>query len=69
MERGFVPDYGGEGGYFVPVWHPGKPEPRKFLGLITTASPQIDLTKTMAVRTYRCPQCGLLKSYASTSED
>jgi len=48
-------------------WHRGVPEPATLFGL-KTQQYKIDRTQIMQTKTFRCTQCGLLKSYASRKE-
>jgi len=60
MEAGFVPD--STYGYLQTHWHPGEPEESSFLGLKTGT--KIERAQMIPVRTFRCPACGLLRSFA-----
>ena len=67
MELGFTVDFGRVGARQM-EWHPGPPEAQvdKFLGfnLSPEGVVEVDLSKLRPVATYRCPECGLLSSYA-----
>ena len=64
MEPGFLPDHS----YHARVrstWHPGAAEPETFFGMkVNARNLKIDESKVRPVVTYRCPRCGLLRSYA-----
>ncbi|QDV52793.1 PF20097 family protein [Gimesia fumaroli] len=64
MEKGFQPD----NAYYRAVqslWHPGEVEPETFFGLkVNQQNLKLDKSKIRPVIAYRCPQCGLLRSYA-----
>ena len=59
METGFLVDQRGLGS----DWQRGVPEPATFVGLETSAY-KIDRTQLLETTTFRCTQCGWLKSYA-----
>ncbi|QDV18258.1 hypothetical protein Pan153_29150 [Gimesia panareensis] len=68
METGFIPDntFLGE---FQTKWHPGDPESAggTFFGMKVknrTQTVKVDESQMRKVITYRCPACGLLRSYA-----
>jgi hypothetical protein len=63
MEIGFLPEVGHQGMTGLTCWHPGAAELKTFLGL-NTGSVRVDWKQVYAVTTYRCPRCGLLRSYA-----
>lgn len=68
MEKGFVPDNTFLGALQT-VWHPGDPESAgdTFFGMKVknrTKTVHIDESGTRKISTYRCPACGLLRSYA-----
>ena len=56
MELGYLPD-ATYGGWRVPQWVPGAPEPAFWTGLRRPGGRR-------DVQTFRCPTCGLLESYA-----
>lgn len=57
MVEGFILDmtYGGQ---MVPRWLEGRPEKSMWTGVKAKGK------ETRTVETYRCPECGLLRSYA-----
>jgi hypothetical protein len=57
MEEGFIADHG-HGAIFVATWVKGKPEPSFW-----TKTKISDREKHL-VRTFRCPHCGALESFA-----
>ena len=57
MEAGYVPDLR-EGGYSSQSWCPGEPTKSFWTGL------KIKADEVVPVRTFRCPECGYLESYA-----
>jgi hypothetical protein len=57
MQIGYVPDWG-ESGYRPQNWYPGEPKKSFWTGLKLKAD---DL---VPVKTFRCPTCGYLESYA-----
>lgn len=63
METGFLPEVGDHSITGMTCWHPGPPEMRRFLGL-NTGQVRIDWKQVYPVTTFRCPRCGLLRSYA-----
>jgi hypothetical protein len=73
-EKGVCPDCGGEmvegftlqpapGGYVISRWIKGHPHKSWWRGVQTKDA------ECRAIETYRCQQCGLLKSYATTEMD
>lgn len=62
MVEGFILDmtYGGQ---LVPRWLAGHPESSFWTGVKTSGK------ECRSVESYRCPKCGLLRSYASTEVD
>jgi hypothetical protein len=58
MEEGFILDRGHFDSRHVPSWVGGPPERSFWSGLKTTGKPAHEVV------TYRCVQCGLLRSYA-----
>ncbi len=58
MEPGFVVDRGHGNSKNLPTWIAGAPEKSFWTGLKTGDRANLE------VRTYRCPDCGLLESYA-----
>ena len=75
MESGFIPDASYSGALRT-NWHRGRPDEKKFLGLRIPSGMgsefaliKYDSTQMMPVTTYRCPQCGLLRSYALGRDD
>lgn len=68
MEKGFVPDNTFLGALQT-VWHPGDPESASssVFGMKLknrTQTVHVDESGTRKITTYRCPTCGLLRSYA-----
>ena len=62
MDDGFIVDFA-YGGRLVSNWHPRKPEDEYSFGFIKSGL-KINHQELISVTTLRCPQCGLLKSYA-----
>ena len=62
MEDGFIVDFSQAGG-IVSRWAPGSPQFAKFLGWLTSGL-KVRNADLISVTSHRCPQCGLLKSYA-----
>lgn len=62
METGFIVDYT-HGAVIQSMWHPGKPEEKKLLGL--SAGAKSDYRSDPKVISYRCPKCRLLLSYTT----
>ena len=62
MVEGFILDmtYGGS---LVPRWLEGKPELSVWTGVKAKGK------TCLSVETYRCPKCGLLRSYGTTEVD
>lgn len=58
MAAGFIVDRGHGNALMLPTWVAGKPERSFWTGLKTRNRVNLE------VRTYRCPACGLLESYA-----
>lgn len=58
MEYGYIPYYHGNG-YAPIIWYPGEPERSFWTGL------KVRKANTIPVRTFRCPKCGYLESYAT----
>lgn len=58
MESGFMLDLGHGNLKHLPIWIAGEPERGFWTGLKTNDRANLE------VRTYRCPKCGLLESYA-----
>ena len=67
MEDGFIVDFA-QNIYFVSKWSPGIPQFRKILGWLTPGL-KVRNADLVAVTTLRCPNCGLLKSYAMKPVD
>ena len=61
MEEGFIPD-ATLGGMCQSSWHRGLPETVEVLGM--PGGLKIVGVKCMPIRAFRCPKCGLLRSYA-----
>ena len=66
-EDGFIVDFA-HGATIVSRWYPGRPQFSKFFGL-ATGSVKIKQKELIDVTTLRCPNCGLLKSYAIKADD
>jgi hypothetical protein len=67
MEVGFIPDFSyGTSSHSVlqTLWHPGDPESRKFLGF-HTGNVKVEQSEARKIVSFRCPECGLLRSYAA----
>jgi hypothetical protein len=58
MEEGFIPDLGHANAASQPKWTEGAPEKSFWTGL------KLKDRERLPIATYRCPQCGLLQSYA-----
>ena len=58
MEEGFVPDTGHANAGYQSTWVAGLPERSFWYGL------KLRDKRRHPVRTFRCPKCGLLESYA-----
>ena len=67
IEDGFIVDFA-HGATIVSRWYPGKPQFSKFFGM-STGSVKINQKALIDVTTHRCPNCGLLKSYAIKPDD
>ncbi|HXI20046.1 MAG TPA: PF20097 family protein [Gemmatimonadales bacterium] len=61
MEPGVLLDRGHYDSLGTAEWLEGNPEKSIWTGLKTKGK------ERLPVRTYRCPQCGYLESYASTA--
>lgn len=60
MEEGFLPD-GGQGYTYLTCWHPGKPV-MGLLGIKGFVLGELFGMTRIPVTTFRCPECGYLKS-------
>jgi hypothetical protein len=58
MQEGFVLDRD-QGAKHVAEWYEGEPVPSVWTGLKTSGKAHFK------IRSYRCPQCGYLESYAT----
>jgi Domain of unknown function (DUF6487) len=58
MELGFVPDHYAQ--IIQSHWHPGTATEKTFTGNL-----KLNKEDMVPITAYRCPQCGLLKHYAS----
>jgi len=58
METGFVPDHYAQ--IIRSHWHPGTATHKTFLGNL-----KLDQEAMLPIVAFRCPQCGLLKEYAT----
>ena len=66
MEHGFIPDFSFHSdahSVLQAMWHPGDPEDRHFLG-VKTGMVKMEKSQAREIVSYRCPDCGLLESYA-----
>lgn len=63
MEPGLLLDKGHANSLNVTEWLEGAPEKSVWTGLKTKGKERLRLP----VRTFRCPSCGYLESYASTA--
>jgi len=61
MEAGVILDKGHANSLSTSEWLEGKPEKSFWAGLKTKGRDRLP------VRTYRCPKCGYLESYANTA--
>jgi len=57
MVTGFIPD-STYGGFSLPGWYPGDPA-KSWLGTY-----KVDTKQLIPIRTFRCPNCGYIESYA-----
>lgn len=65
MEPGFVLDCYDHDTYRPASWHPGIPKYPKILGRwVEKRVVCVDREAVLPITTYRCLNCGLLKSYA-----
>lgn len=64
METGFLIEKGHGGEESLTEWHPGEVEFKTFLGL--NFGIRIQKSKKLKVKTYRCPKCGVLRSFADS---
>ena len=62
MERGYCIDHGHANAQLREEWAHGVPQSAKFLFMTYTKS--AEKQDRIVVETWRCPQCGLLESYA-----
>jgi len=63
MEVGCLPELT-KGGVGLTNFLPGIPPEEKLFGLIKTGGIVVDWKTAIPVAAFRCPKCGLLKSYA-----
>ena len=61
MVVGFIPDATFRG-MLLSHWHQGAPKTEEVLGIPTGV--KVFGVKSMPIRAFRCPKCGLLRSYA-----
>ena len=66
MEEGFAPDFAFNA-VIQMLWHPGKPESKTVLG-VRTGSLKLDQSEFIPTIAYRCPKCGLVRTYASREQ-
>jgi hypothetical protein len=67
MAEGFIPDFIHAGGRPM-LWLPGTPEEKRVLGLkVGGGVVEVDQSEALPVTTYRCTECGFLKSFASSA--
>jgi hypothetical protein len=57
MELGFIPDHYAQ--IILSHWHPGTATAKTFLENL-----KLDSNRMIPITSFRCPQCGLLKSFA-----
>jgi hypothetical protein len=62
MKEGFMTDFAFNRTIEV-LWHPGKVESSTFLG-IRQGAMEFDRTKFLPIVAFRCPECGLVRTYA-----
>jgi len=63
MEIGCLPELT-KGSVALTTFLPGIPPEEKWFGLLKTGGVVVDWKKMIPVTAFRCPKCGLLKSYA-----
>ncbi len=68
MEPGFIPELADNHMTGLTYWHPGPPEPKRFLGMKINQI-RVDWKQVYPVTTFRCPRCGLLRSYAHSKPE
>lgn len=68
MEEGFIPDLG-YGANRLSDWYAGKPEYGIFGNLILLGYVFGEKKTAIPISTYRCPECGFLRSYALKTSD
>lgn len=66
MEQGFIINIAEVSEATIAEWHPGEVEYKTFLGL--EAGIKTNKSQMLKIVTYRCPKCGLLRSYAPSTE-
>ena len=66
LETGFVPDVS-IATPFKTSWHRGEPDEKKRILDFMQYGPDVkyDRSQLIAIQTFRCTQCGLLKMYAN----
>ncbi len=64
MQKGVVLEHVDNGKLTFPLWSPGDPPRKKFLGIPLGYGRNEG--ETIRVATWRCPRCGLLESYAAS---
>lgn len=68
MDLGFLPELADNHITGLTGWHPGAAEVKRFLGM-KTHQIRVDWKQVYPVTTFRCPRCGLLRSYAHLEAD
>jgi len=63
MDEGYIVDFADYNAAAASKWAPGKPQWGKLLGFVLGAI-KVNKSELMETTTFRCPKCGLLKSYA-----
>ena len=67
MDEGHIVDFANNAAVSS-QWAPGKPQWGKLLGFVLGAI-KVNKSELMETTTFRCPKCGLLKSYAVGKQD
>ena len=67
LQRGVVPDFS-HGAVLQLMWIAGTPQAARIFGL-KTGSMSAKTSEALAVDSYRCPDCGLLREYATRPFD
>lgn len=61
MEQGYIPEKGHFDALTVSEWYPGSP---KFRSGLFGKGLDVVLGRSLAIESFRCTQCGLLREYA-----